>query len=252
MKVSIITISLNSAATIEACLRSITAQTHPDIEQISVDGRSVDGTLEILERNRDRFAARLVEPDGGVYQAMNKGLALARGDLVGFLNSDDVYAADDVVAGLVELISHEELDSCYGDLVYGRGDAAGRERTVRYWKAGPFDVRNFEKGWMPPHPTFFVRKRIYERYGAFNLDFPVVADYEIMLRFLYKHRISCGYFPRVVIRKRTGGISRPTALNVVRNNAACYQAWLANGLKPRPGTFVRKALSKLGQFGRRP
>jgi glycosyltransferase involved in cell wall biosynthesis len=250
MKVSIITVSLNSAATLEACLQSVIAQTHRDIEQISVDGRSVDGTLDILERYRDRFAARLVESDGGLYQAMNKGLALARGDLIGFLHSDDVYAADDVVDGLVELVSREGFDSCYGDLVYE--DAAGSGRTVRYWKAGPFDVRNFEKGWMPPHPAFFVRKRIYERYGGFNLDFPVVADYEIMLRLLYRHRISTGYFPRVVIRKRTGGISRPTVLNVVRNNAACYRAWRVNGLEPKPGIFIRKVLSKFGQFGRQP
>ena len=246
MKVSIITVSLNSADTIEACIRSVSGQTHADIEHISVDGQSVDGTRDIIERCKDHFAVRLSEKDGGLYEAMNKGLALARGDLVGFLNSDDVYASEDIVGRLAEFIEVNGLDSCYGDIVYM--DARDSRRIVRYWKSGPYDPNNFKKGWMPPHPGFFARKAVYDRYGMFKLEFPVVADYEIMLRFLYKHRISCGYLPRVVVRKRTGGITRPSPVNVARNNAACYRAWIANGLKPTPGIFLRKVMRKAGQF----
>jgi len=250
MKVSVITVSLDSADTIEACIRSVIGQTHQNIEHISVDGRSLDGTLDLIENYRDHFAARLSERDGGIYQAMNKGLALARGDLVGFLNSDDVYAANDIIARVVEVLEGQNLDSCYGDLVYVDREDSGR--AVRYWKAGPYRAQNFEKGWMPPHPAFFVRRAVYERYGGFNLDFPVVADYEIMLRFLYRHRTTAGYLPRVIIRKRAGGVSKPTLFNVVRNNAACYRAWRINGLRPRPGIFLRKVFSKFSQFRARP
>jgi len=246
MKVSIITVSLNSADTIEACIRSVSGQTHADIEHISVDGQSVDGTRDIIERCRDHFAVRLNEKDGGLYEAMNKGLALARGDLVGFLNSDDVFASEDIIGRLAEIVEANGLDSCYGDIIYV--DGRDPRRIVRYWRSGPYDPNNFRKGWMPPHPGFFARKAVYDRYGVFNLEFPVVADYEIMLRFLYKHRISCGYMPRVVVRKRTGGITRPSPFNVVRNNAACYRAWIANGLKPNPGIFLRKVMWKAGQF----
>jgi glycosyltransferase involved in cell wall biosynthesis len=177
---------------------------------------------------------------------MNKGLALAGGEFVGFLNSDDVYAADDIISRVVEVVAEGSLDSCYGDIVYVDPKDSGR--TIRYWKAGPFDVGNIKKGWMPPHPAFFVRRSIYRRFGGFNLAFPVVADYEIMLRFLYKHRISSGYLPRIILRKRTGGISNPTLLNVLRNNAACHKAWIANGLRPSWGIFVRKVLTKFSQL----
>jgi len=246
MKVSIITVSLNSADTLEACIRSVIGQTHREIEHISVDGRSGDGTLDVIEKYRDHFAARLCEKDGGIYEAMNKGLALAGGEFVGFLNSDDVYAADDIIARVVEVVAEGSLDSCYGDIVYVDPKDSGR--TIRYWEAGPFDVGNIKKGWMPPHPAFFVRRSIYRRFGGFNLAFPVVADYEIMLRFLYKHRISSGYLPRIILRKRTGGISNPTLLNVLRNNAACHKAWIANGLRPSWGIFVRKVLTKFSQL----
>jgi glycosyltransferase involved in cell wall biosynthesis len=157
MKVSVVTVSLDSADTIEPCIQSVIGQTHADIEHISVDGGSADGTLDIIENYRDHFAARLSQKDGGVYQAMNRGLALAGGGLVGFLNSDDVYAADDILARVVEALEAENLDSCYGDLVYV--DPGDSGRTVRYWKAGPYRAEKFEKGWMPPIPPFLPAGR---------------------------------------------------------------------------------------------
>jgi len=246
MRVTIITVSLNSAESVEACIRSVIRQTHREIEYISVDGRSEDGTLDVINKYRDHFAARLCEKDDGIYEAMNKGLALAGGELVGFLNSDDVLAADDIIARVVEVVAGGRLDSCYGDIVYV--DPTDSGRTIRYWKAGPFDAGNIKKGWMPPHPAFFVRRSIYQRFGGFNLAFPVIADYEIMLRFLYKHRISSSYLPRIILRKSTGGISKPTLPNVIRNNAACHKAWIANGLRPSWKIFARKILSKLIQL----
>jgi glycosyltransferase len=222
------------------------SQTQGDVEHISIDGQSTDGTRDILDKYRGHFAFLLSEKDGGIYQAMNKGLALAGGELVGFLNSDDVYASNDILAGIDEFLSRQKLDSCYGDIVYVDRRAPGR--VIRTWKSGPYRLGNIEKGWMPPHPAFFARRKIYERWGGFDPRFPVVADYEIMLRFLYRYRISSGYLPRVIVRKQSGGVSRPTLLRVIRNNKACYRAWQANGLRPRPVLFIRKAISKLGQL----
>ncbi len=184
------------------------------------------------------------EPDRGIYDAMNKGFKLATGDIIGILNSDDIYADASVVESVVTALSENNADSCYGDLVYV--DREDTNKVIRVWNAGNFNRERFEKGWMPPHPTFFVRREVYEKYGLLNLDFPLAADYELMLRFLYKYNVSTTHIPRVLVKMRMGGTSKPGmyTLGAIREN---YQAWKFNGLK-YPITLLLKPFSKIPQF----
>lgn len=205
MKVSIITAVYNGVRTIEDCIKSVAGQTYSNIEHIIIDGGSTNGTLDIIKKYSDRIACWISEPDNGIYDVMNKGIRVAAGDVVGILNSDYVYANDSVIETVVKTFSENKTDSCYGDLVYvNRNDI---DKIVRHWKACDFYKERFRKGWMPPHPTFFVKKEVYEKYGYLNLDFPLAADYEIMLRFLYKYEVSTTYIPKVLVKMRAGGTS---------------------------------------------
>lgn len=246
MKVSIVTAVLNRSFCIEDCLNSVAGQHYGNIEHIVIDGASSDGTLEILQRRRGDIPVLVSEPDGGIYDAMNKGLKRASGDIIGILNSDDLYAGSDVIDTVAACLEESGADTCYGDLVYISGDDVSC--GVRYWKAGAFKRELFRKGWMPPHPTFFVKRHIYEKHGLFNLDFPLAADYELMLRFLYRYNISTTYIPKILVKMRTGGSCRPGFRNVPHNMAENYRAWRVNGLSANPLTFLLKPLSKTLQY----
>lgn len=242
--ISIITPTFNSETTVRKCLESIKSQ-RCDVEHIIIDGGSTDGTPDILATCSN--ASRIVsEPDGGVYEAMNKGIRLATGDIIGILNSDDFYSGPLVLANVAQIFRNPNIDSCYGDLVYV--DRMNTAKTVRYWKAGRFDERRFYWGWMPPHPTFFVRRGIYQKYGLFNLSLGSAADYELMLRFLVKHRITTAYIQQVLVIMRAGGISNITLGNRLKANEMDRFAWKVNGLKPYPWTTFIKPLSKIMQF----
>ncbi|MEC4684603.1 MAG: glycosyltransferase family 2 protein [Nitrospirota bacterium] len=245
MRVSIITVVYNGAENIEDSIRSVIGQTHDDIEYVIIDGGSTDGTLDIIKRYEQNIAKVISEPDNGIYDAMNKGLEVASGDVVGILNSDDLYADRTVIENVVEYFSEKNVDSCYGDLVYV--DRHNTNVPVRHWKSGEFLKHRFRNGWMPPHPTFFVKRDVYRKYGFLNIGFPLAADYELMLRFLYKHEVSTTYIPRVLVKMRTGGTSTP-GLYTVRAVAENYKAWKVNDLNPNPITFVLKPLSKLLQY----
>lgn len=246
MKISIITVVFNGTETIEDCLKSVIKQTYPHIEHIIIDGGSTDGTLAIIEKNRDKVLKIISESDNGIYDAMNKGIRLATGNIVAILNSDDMYADEFVVENVLQAMSDGKVDTCYGDLVYV--DREDIKKVIRNWKGGEFNKLNFKKGWMPPHPTFFVKREIYEKYGLFNLGFPIAADYEIMLRFLYRYNVSTAYVPKVLVKMRTGGKSRPDVLRIARNMLENYQAWRANGLRVNPFTFILKPLLKVTQY----
>ena len=246
MKISIITASLKCSQTIEDCIQSIINQTYSNIEHIIIDGGSRDGTLGVINKYRDKITKVVSEPDKGIYDAMNKGIKLATGDVVGILNSDDIYADKFVVENVLQTMSDGKVDTCYGDLAYV--DREDTKKIIRNWKGGEFNKLNFKRGWMPPHPTFFVKKEIYEKYGLFNLDFPVTADYELMLRFLYKYNVSTTYIPGVLVKMRTGGKSRPGMINTARNMLENYRAWKVNGLETNLLTFVMKPLSKAKQY----
>lgn len=258
MKVSLITVSYNSANTIADTLRSVQQQTYKDIEYIVVDGNSSDGTIEIVkqflnaEQGRPEGAAQgvvttfLCERDQGIYDAMNKGLALATGDIIGVLNSDDFYCSDDVIEEVVRAFQVNNTDCLYGDLNYV--DPVDTSKVIRKWRSGPFHKENFLKGWMPPHPTFFVRKNCYKKFGTFNTQFKSAADYELMLRFLYKESCSALHLPKVMIHMRAGGVSNVSLKNRFRANREDRLAWKINGLKPKWFTLLRKPLSKLIQY----
>jgi glycosyltransferase involved in cell wall biosynthesis len=249
MKVSIITVVLNNEQTIETSIKSVLSQTYKDIEYIIVDGGSTDNTLEIIKRYGEQVSKFISEPDDGLYDAMNKGIGLATGDVVGILNSDDFYADDCVIERVVSNITEKEVDSCYADAIYVRRDNPGK--TTRFWKSCPFTRNLFKKGWMPPHATFFARRCFYERYGMFRTDMPVAADYELMLRFLYKYEISTTYIPQVLVKISNGGKSTPNPCTVLGNMIENYRAWKVNGLKTSPLTFLCKPLFKVSQFLKR-
>ena len=244
MKFSIVTVAMNGAGTIEDAIDSVAAQTYGDVEHVIVDGGSTDGTVEIIKRHNGGIARWVSEPDRGIYDAMNKGITMATGDVIGMLNADDVYADERVLEDIASSFAARGVDSCYGDLVYVDRKSG---RVVRYWRAGECREGLFKKGWHPPHPTFFVRRAVYEKYGLFDQSLTIAADYEIMLRFLVRHRISAVYIPRVIVKMRDGGVSNRSIRNIVLANAECYLAWKRNGLAVSPMIAVRKPISKLFQ-----
>lgn len=246
MKVSIITAVFNNKSCIEACMQSVLGQTYRNIEYIVIDGGSTDGTLELIKRYGDRISKWTSGPDNGIYYALNNGLGLATGDIIGFLHADDIYANDRVIEKVALELEKRKVDSCYGDLLYVGSD--NPEKVIRYWRASPYRPGLFERGWMPPHPTFFVRKKVYEKYGCFNTEFTIAADYELMLRFLEKHRISTWYIPEVLIRMRTGGVSNRSIYNMLKKSREDYEAWKVNDLHGGAVTILLKNLSKIPQF----
>ena len=193
MKVSIITAALNNANTVEHCIQSVNSQSYADVEQIIVDGGSGDGTLDIARKVGGRITKVISEPDNGIYEALNKGISLASGDIIGVLSADDFFAHKEVVKTVVDSLQNYGTDSCYADLEYV--DRNNTEKVIRYWKSSGYSPGRFKYGWMPAHPTYFVRKWVYEKYGYFNTSFTIAADYELMLRFMVKYGISAYYIP---------------------------------------------------------
>jgi glycosyltransferase involved in cell wall biosynthesis len=245
MRISIITATFNSAATIAETMRSVEEQDYPHIEHIVVDGHSQDDTLEIVQKY-PHTATLISEKDEGIYDAMNKGIRAATGDIIGILNSDDIYADEHVISKVAKIFGDPEIQVCYGDLEYV--DASNTSRITRTWKAGKFHTRSFYWGWMPPHPTFFVRKKVYEQAGLFNTSLRSAADYEMMLRILVKHHMKAGYIPEFLVKMRTGGVSNASVKNRFRANREDREAWRINGLKPYFFTLYLKPLRKITQF----
>jgi glycosyltransferase len=242
--ISIITVTFNSASTIRDCLDSVRSQ-HVATEHLIIDGGSTDGTLDIA-KSFPHVSKIVSEPDRGIYDAMNKGIALATGAVVGILNSDDFYAGKNVLEKVVGVFNDESIDSCYGDLVYV--DPTDINKITRCWKAGTFTQRCFYWGWMPPHPTFFVRRSVYKKYGLFKLNLGSAADYELMLRLLVKHGISTTYMSDVLVKMRAGGVSNITLKNRLKANRMDRYAWTVNDLNPYPWTTYLKPLSKIKQY----
>jgi glycosyltransferase len=246
MKVSIITVCYNSASTIEATIRSVVSQDYQNIEYIIIDGSSTDSTLSIVEKYKDSISKVISEKDNGIYFAINKGINFATGDIIGILHADDFYTDNLVISKVVEVFQKTGADTLYGDLQYvNRTDIS---KVTRHWKSGEYQDGLFYKGWMPPHPSFFVQKKCYDKFGTYNTSLRSAADYELMLRLLHKHKCSTVYLPEVLVRMRVGGKSNVTLLNRIKANREDKKAWLLNGLKPGFFTFIRKPLSKLGQF----
>jgi glycosyltransferase involved in cell wall biosynthesis len=250
MKISIITVVYNNEATISSAIESVLSQTYKDKEYIVIDGGSTDGTLDKINQYRSQIDIFVSEPDKGIYDAMNKGLTKATGDVVCILNSDDLYPHEHVIERVAKELNASGSDAVYGDLVYVSPDDVNR--VTRYWKSGNFKTKSFKYGWMPPHPAFFVKKSVYDKYGHFNTKLKSAADYELMLRFVYKNEIKLAYFPEVLVKMRTGGLSNSSLKNRLMANKEDKAAWEINGLKPYVFTLYLKPLRKVIQYIQRP
>ncbi|MFC1812264.1 glycosyltransferase family 2 protein [Thermodesulfobacteriota bacterium] len=248
VKISTITVVLNGAATIRDCIESVQIQTHPP-EHIIIDGGSTDGTLDIINEY-PQISQIISEPDNGIYDAMNKGIGLATGDVVGILNADDIYADSNILSKVAKAFESESINACYGDLIYV--NPTHPDQVDRWWRSGEYRPNRFYWGWMPPHPTFFVQKSVYDRYGYFNPALGSSADYELMLRLLLKYRIRPAYIPEVLIQMRTGGISNVSIKNRLLANRNDRLAWKVNGIKPCPWTLWLKPIRKIPQYFKKP
>lgn len=247
MKISIITVCFNSRSTIEDTILSIAAQNHRDVEYIIIDGGSTDGTVELIKKHADKIVKWVSEPDKGIYDAMNKGIKLASGEIIGTLNADDVYANEHVIDQIAAVFNDPSVDACYGDLVYVK--KLNLNKIVRFWSAGPYFPRAFSTGWCPPHPTFFVRRNIYEKHGRFDLDFSLAADFELMLRFIEKKLVNTVYIPSVLVKMRLGGATNRSLRNIIAQNKEIIRAFKINIIDlSTPTFFVKKLCTRLKQF----
>jgi len=245
-KISVITVSYNSAKTIADTLNSVAAQTYSNVEYIVVDGASTDETLDLVRQHRNLNMRLISEPDKGIYDAMNKGLEQATGEVVGFLNSDDFYADAAVLEKIANAFQDPAVDACYADLVYVTKE---NSRVVRYWKSKPFTKGDFAKGWCPAHPTFYVRKSVIERLGLFDLSYKMGADVEFMMRYLECEQIRSIYIPHVFVCMRLGGASNINWKNIVLQNKSIFAALRRNGVPFSRMLFVaNKVVSRFIQF----
>ncbi|MCB9015277.1 MAG: glycosyltransferase [Lentimicrobiaceae bacterium] len=245
MKISVITIAYNSANSIHDAINSVLSQSYPDIEYIIVDGLSKDKTVDIIKSYGDKITKFVSEPDKGIYDALNKGIGMATGDVIGFMHSDDLFANNQILEKVAHVFQTHHTDSIYGDLEYVYKEDTSK--VLRYWKSGNFSIRNLKCGWMPPHPTFYVKRSVYEKYGVFNINYRIAADYDTMLRFLGKYRISTMYLPEVMVKMRVGGASNRSLKNIIRKSKEDYQAIKDNHFGSI-FTLVFKNLRKITQF----
>jgi len=252
MKISLITPAYNSARTIRDTLDSVGGQTYADREHIVIDGGSSDGTVAILEEYaaRSEYSGKLSfisEPDKGLYDAMNKGIRRAQGQIIGIINSDDFYKDNTVLAQVAAAFAADpEADAVYGDLEFV--DAADKNKVVRCWRAGAYDENKLKSGWAIPHPTLFLRRSVYERFGVFRSDLELAGDYELLLRLLKVGRIKVHYLPATLARMRSGGRSGQNLTQRIKGWRELRLAWKLNNL-PRPPFFLtRRILGKLGQY----
>lgn len=245
MKISIITSVYNNKETVAEAIESVLSQTYDNIEYIVIDGGSTDGTVDIINQYRDKISIFVSEPDNGIYDGLNKGIALAKGDVIGFLHSDDLYYDNQVIEKVAREFDNEHVDSIYGDLTYvAKVDTS---KVIRYWKSGDFSIKKLNRGWMPPHPTFFVKRSIYEKAGGFDTSFKIAADYDIILRFLGKNRISTLYIPEILIKMRVGGESNKSLKNLFQKSKDDLKALKNNGIG-HIGSLILKNISKVFQF----
>jgi len=245
VRISVITVCYNSAITLRETLASVAEQTHPDVEHTVVDGASTDNTLDIVREHGAHVARLLCEPDKGIYDAMNKGLGLTTGEVIGFLNADDLFADKHVLSRVAAAFEDPAVEACFGDLVYVTED---NTRVVRYWKSHPYVPGSFARGWCPAHPTFYVRRSALERLGRFDLSYRLAADTEFMLRYLEHGHVRAAYIAQVQVRMRVGGATNRSLRNVVRQNQEIFQALARNGIPfSRVSFLVHKIASRIWQ-----
>lgn len=246
MKISIITVCYNSEKTIKDTLNSVSTQKNVSVEHILIDGASTDDTIKIIKLH-DSVTKLISEPDKGIYDAMNKGIALVTGDIVGTLNADDFYLHESVLEEVSRIFLDPNIDACYGDLVYV--SQKDTNKIVRYWKSRDYASGLFKSGWMPAHPTFFVRKGVYERLGDFDLNYKIAADFELLFRFIEQHKIRTRYLPKVLVKMRLGGTTNKSLANIYKQNREILRVLKCNYSRFSISNFLlSKAISRFTQF----
>ncbi|MBN8449617.1 MAG: glycosyltransferase [Candidatus Accumulibacter sp.] len=245
MKISVITAVYNRAALVAQAVESVQTQTWANVEHVVVDGASTDGTLQVLQSCLDDRAILISESDQGIYDALNKGLARATGDVVGLMHSDDFYADDQVLDSVAQAFADPAVGAVYGDLEYVARDDT--RQVIRRWRSGEYHPRKLAWGWMPPHPTLYLRRGVIERWGGFDTRFRIAADYDAILRYFGQGRIHAAYLPRVLVRMRVGGESNRSLAKMWLKSREDYSALKRNGVGGA-GALAWKNLSKLGQF----
>jgi glycosyltransferase len=245
LRISVITAVLDRAGTIGEAVASVQRQTHRALEHVIQDGGSTDATLDAIGALPDARTRLESAPDAGIYDALNRGIARATGDVVGLMHSDDVFASDRVLERVAEALADPWIDGVYGDLDYvARDDPA---RVIRRWRAGPFDPRLLARGWMPPHPTLYLRRSVFERWGLYDARYRIAGDYEAMLRWIARGHVRLGYIPEVLVRMRAGGESNRSLGRLLSKSREDYRALRSTGVGG-VAALVMKNASKLGQF----
>lgn len=245
-KVSIITVVLNNRNCIEDCIQSVIRQTYPDIEYIVIDGGSTDGTIDVIRKYKQRISTWISEPDNGIYDAMNKGIKLATGDIIGFVHADDMLNDRFVISKIAESFVEYNADAVYGDaLIVNRNNT---NIIIREWISGNYNDQSFKYGWAPPHLSFYVKKDVHTKYGLYRTDMKISADYEFMLRVLYIRNIKVHYLHYFVPRFRIGGASTKNIYNILKANLECIQAWKLNDVSVPFYTIPLKLLTKIKQL----
>lgn len=245
MKISVITAVYNNIKTVKSTIESLLSQSFDDVELIVIDGGSTDGTLQVLKDYSHRLSVLVSEPDQGIYYALNKGIEYATGDVVGFLHADDIYENINVLARISSAFQDANIDAVYGDLVYVQQDDV--ELLVRYWKSGHYYDGALSRGWMPPHPTFYVRRTVYERLGCFDTRYRISADYDVILRFISLGKIRMFYITEVLVRMRLGGISNRSLRTIFSKTIEDFRVIKRNQVGGI-FTLISKNLRKLPQF----
>mgnify|MGYP003576391341 FL=1 len=246
MKISLITVVYNGERFLESCINSVIAQDYADLEYILIDGASTDKSLEIANKYRDKIDVLLSEKDKGMYDALNKGIALAKGEIIGILNADDMLATNDVISTIAKTFSSSQTDGVYGDLNYI--DPNNTNKIIRKWKGKPYSLGGIKRGWMPAHPTLYLKRSLFVKYGNYSLNFGTAADYELILRFLFKHKIKAVYLNKLIVKMRTGGMSNASLK--LRKHALDndLKAIRENGIKLPYLTLLLKKIRKIQQF----
>lgn len=247
MKLSIITVVYNNELTITDAINSVLSQTYKDIEYIIIDGKSTDRTLQCIRKYENHIDQLVSEPDRGIYDAMNKGLALATGEVIGILNSDDLYADEHVLESVMQhFLNDNELAIVYGDLVYVKADDV--TQIVRRWNSMPYYDRYFEDGNVPPHPSLFLKREVYKQAGLFNSEMKLAADYELMLRIFKKFKFKSVYLSRLLVKMRLGGSTNKSLKNIINGNLEILRAWKINDLSSPVSLMPKRMMKRLSQF----
>lgn len=245
MKVSIITSVYNCKDTISEAINSVLSQNYKDIEYIIIDGGSIDGTVEIIKEYKNKIDIFSSKPDNGIYDGFNRGISLASGDIIGFLHADDIYENNDVVKEIVTVFKNKQADAIYGDLVYVHQENINK--IIRYWVSGKFSSSKLKNGWMPPHPTFYAKRELYEKFGNFDINLKIAADYDFMLKILTSEEYKIMYIHKVLYRMRAGGMSNRSLKNILQKSKEDLRVIKKHNIGGL-NTLLRKNFSKIPQF----